>query len=58
MVMDFLLAKVGDVFVFIDDGLIETKGTKNEHFAKVRKILKMLDLANVQLKAGEYICSR
>ena len=39
-------------FVFIDDLVIVTKGTKNEHLAKVREILKMLDLASVQLKAG------
>ena len=34
--MDILLAKFGEVFVFIDDILIVTKGTKKEHLDKVR----------------------
>ena len=51
--MDLLLAKFREVFVFIDDILIETKGTKNEHLDKVREILKTLDNAELQLKAGK-----
>ena len=42
-VMDMLLAKFREVFVFIDDILIVTKGTKDEHLDKVREILKTLD---------------
>ena len=42
-VMDLLLAKFREVFVFIDDILIVTKGTKDEHLDKVREILKTLD---------------
>ena len=52
-VMDLLLAKFREVFVFIDDILIVTKGTKNEHLDKVREILKTLDNAELQLKAGK-----
>ena len=56
-VMDFLLARFRDVFVFIDDILIVTKGTKQEHLDKVREILKdfkkVFDDAELQLKAGK-----
>ena len=52
-VMDLLLAKFREVFVFIDDILIVTKGTKNEHLDQVREILKTLDNAELQLKAGK-----
>ena len=52
-VMDLLLAKFREVFLFIDDILIVTKGTKNEHLDKVREILKTLDNAELQLKAGK-----
>ena len=50
-VLDNLLAKFREVFVFIDDILIVTKGTKQDHIEKVRKILKTLDAAKLQLKA-------
>ena len=52
-IMDLILAKFREVFVFIDDILIVTKGTKNEHLDKVREILKTLDNAELQLKAGK-----
>ena len=52
-IMDLLLAKFREVFVFIDDILIVTKGTKNEQLDKVREILKTLDNAELQLKAGK-----
>ena len=51
--MDILLAKFREVFVFTDDFLIVTKGTKNEHLDRVREILKTLDQAELQLKAGK-----
>ena len=54
-VMDMLLARFREVFVFIDDILIVTKGTKSEHLDKVREILKALDDAELQLKAGKCI---
>ena len=52
-VMDNLLARFREIFVFIDDILIVTKGTKKEHLDKVREILKSLDAAKLQLKAGK-----
>ena len=52
-VMDLLLARFREVFVFIDDILIVTKGTKNEHLNKVRKTLKAMNEAKLQLKAGK-----
>ena len=52
-VMDNLLAKFREVFVFIDDILIVIKGTKQDHIEKVREILKTLDAAKLQLKAGK-----
>ena len=51
--MDLLLARFREVFVFIDDILIVTKGTKNEHLNKVREILKAMNEAKLQLKAGK-----
>ena len=52
-VTDILLAKLREVFVFTDDFLIVTKGTKNEHLDRERGILKTLDHAELQLKAGK-----
>ena len=52
-VMDVLLARFREVFVFIDDILIVTKGTKQEHLDKVREILIVIDDAELQLKAGK-----
>ena len=50
-VMDLLLAKFREVFVFIDDILIVTKGTESEHLDKVREILNLTNEAKLQLKA-------
>ena len=50
--LDILLAKFTEVFVFIDDILIVTMGIKIEHLDKVRDILKMLDDA-VTIKGGK-----
>ena len=52
-VMDLLLARFREVFVFIDDILIVTKGTKQEHLDKVREILKVIDDAELRLKEGK-----
>ena len=52
-VMDLLLSRFREVFVFIDDVLIVTKGTKRKHLDKVREILKAIDDAELQLKAGK-----
>ena len=50
-IMDTLLATFREIFFFIDDILIVTKGIKNEHMAKVWEILKTLDAGNLQIKA-------
>ena len=52
-VMDILLARFREVFVFIEDILIEIKGTKQEHLYKVREILKVIDDAKLHLMAGK-----
>ena len=41
------------MFVFIDDILIVTKGTKQEHIEKVREALKTLNGAKLHLNAGK-----
>ena len=50
-VMDLTLANINSVFVYIDDILIVTKGTKQDHINKVREFMKILDEAKLQLKA-------
>ena len=57
-VMDFLLAKFREVFVFIDDFLIVTKETKKEHLDKVREILKTIDQAELQLKERKCVFAK
>ena len=47
--LDLPLAKIREVFVFIDDILIVTKG---EHVNKVREIRKVMNEAKLQLGAG------
>ena len=56
--MDLTLANVNSVFVYIDDVLIVTKGTKQEHLNKVREVMKILDEANLQLKAEKCIIAQ
>ena len=45
--MDLTLANIYRVFVFIDDIIIVTKGTKQEHVNKVREVLRILDEASL-----------
>ena len=47
---DLTLANINSVFVYIDDILIVTKGTKKEHVNQVREVLRILDEASLQLK--------
>ena len=56
--MDLTLANINSVFVYIDDILIVTKGTKQEHVNKVKEIMRVLDDANLQLKAGKCIIAQ
>ena len=51
--MDLTLANINSVFVYKDDILIVTKGTKQEHVNKVKEVMRVLDDANLQLKAGK-----
>ena len=48
--MDLTLANANSVFVYMDDILFVTKGTKQEHLEKVREVMKILDEANLQLR--------
>ena len=57
-VMNNLLARFREVFVFNDDVLIVTKGTKQQHSDKVREILKAFDEAELHLKAGKCIIAK
>ena len=48
-IMEDLLINIENVFIFIDDILIVTKGTKEEHEEKVREVRK-LDSSKLKLK--------
>ena len=56
--MDLTLANINSVFVYIDDILIVTKGTKQEHVNEVKEVMRVLDDANLQLKAGKCIIAQ
>ena len=56
--MDLTLANINSVFVYIDDILIVTKGTKQQHMNKVREVLTILDDANLQLKAEKCVVAQ
>ena len=56
--MDLTLVNINSVFVYIDDILIVTKGTKSEHLNKVREVMKVLDEANLQLKAEKCVLAQ
>ena len=49
-IMDLTLAGITNTFAFIDDILIVTHGTEDQHIEKVKEVLKRLDEANVCLK--------
>ena len=48
-IMDLTLAGISNTFSFIDDILIVTHGTEEEHIEKVTEGLKRLDDANIKL---------
>ena len=56
--MDLTLANVNSVFVYIDDILIVTKETKQEHLAKVSEVMKILEEANLQIKAQKCVIAK
>ena len=49
-IMDQILHKTKNTFTFIDDILIVTKGTKEEHLKQVEDVIKVLDEPKVRLK--------
>ena len=51
--MDITIVNMDCTFVYIDDILIVTKGEKCVHIQKVREVLKVLDSANLQLRADK-----
>ena len=51
--MDITLVNMDCTFVYIDDILIVSEGEKSVHMQKVREVLKVLDSANLQLRANK-----
>ena len=49
---------MNSAFIYIDDILIVTKGIKQEHLKKVREVMKILDEANIQLKAEKCVIAK
>ena len=49
-IMDKILHNVQNTFTFIDDILVVTKGSKEEHIKQVKKAMKILDEAGIRLK--------
>ena len=56
--MDSTLANINSVFAYIDNFLIVTKGTKQEHVNKVKEVMRVFDDAKLQLKAGKCIIAQ
>ena len=51
--MDFNLANINSVFVYIDDILLVTKGSKHEHLNKLKEALRIMDEVSLQPKPGK-----
>ena len=51
--MDITRVNMDCTFVYIDDILIVTNGEKSVHMQKVREVSKVLDSANLQLRADK-----
>ena len=49
-IMDLTVAGITNKFAFIDDILIVTHGTENEHIEQVKEVMKRLDGANINLR--------
>ena len=49
-IIDLTLADITNTFAFIDDILIVTHCTKEEHMQKVKEVLEELDETNISLK--------
>ena len=48
--MDKILHNVQNTFTFIDDILVVTKGSKEEHINQVENVMKILDESGIRLK--------
>ena len=48
--MDQELGNIPNTYVFLDDILTVTRGSKEKHFETVKQVLKKLDNANIRLK--------
>ena len=48
--MDAKLANIPNTYVFLDDFLVVTKGSKEDHYEVVKTVLTKLNEANVGLK--------
>ena len=48
--MDQELGNIPNTYVFLDDILIVTRGSKEKHFETVKQVLRKLDNANIRLK--------
>ena len=49
-ILDKILHNVQNTFTFIDNILVVTKGSKEEHIKQVEKVMKILDEAGIRLK--------
>ena len=56
--VDLTLAGITITFAFIDDILIVTHGTEDEHTKKVKEVLKRLDGANISLELDNALLPR
>ena len=56
--VNLILASINTVYVYTDDILFVTKGTKQEHVNKVREVMRVLGDANLQLKARKCIIAQ
>ena len=52
-IMDKILHNVQNTFTFVDDILVVTKGSKEEHLKQVENVMKNLDEAGIRLKEGK-----
>ena len=52
-IMNQILLNIRITFASIDDVLIITKGTKDQHMTKVENVVKKLDEADIRLKIAK-----
>ena len=57
-IMEKVLINIQNVFIFIDDILPVTKGTKEEHEEKAKKVFQKLDSRELQLKKEKCLLAK